>query len=462
MPFVQRSFLVLILLATAACTERGAATPTSAPRGGPPASSLAATVSPSSMPTTPIPTPAPGVQRLGSPTGVAVTWKAPDFQPLAGAKANFGRLGNAVYRIEMPESWNGSLVLWAHGFRGFGTEVSVTSPPQALRETFLKAGYAWAASSYSENGYTPGVGADDTLALKRFFETRYGRPKRTYIGGESMGGNVVALELENYPAEFDGALALCGALGGEEEIDYLVSWSMAAEFASGVSIPIGQGGSGLTLTLLQQIPAALGPPAAPTERGKRFESLIRETTGGPRPFFVEGFKEQYTVNFGFALVDPERATLPVKAATNVGIRYRVAPGLGVSNGEANSGIRRLAADPSARDAVAHPDAVPTTGRISTPLLTLHNTGDLFVPISHEVGYRLNADAAGAGRFLVQRAIRDGGHCRFSDAELTTAWKDLTAWVEEGKVPGGDNLLGELLDIGRTYTNPLRPTDPGTK
>jgi dienelactone hydrolase len=95
-------------------------------------------------------------------------------------------------------------------------------------------------------------------------------------------------------------------------------------------------------------------------------------------------------------------------------------------------------------------------------MTLHNTGDLFVPVAQQQAYRKKVEAAGKGDLLVQRAIRGAGHCNFSDQELTTAWNDLRAWVANGQKPKGDDLSGDLADIGRQFTNPLRPGDPGTK
>src|SRR3990172_11551833 len=63
--------------------------------------------------TTARPIPSPVTFRQ-EPEGV--TLADPSFEALPGARADFGRLGGAVYRIEMPDDWNGRLVLDMHGF----------------------------------------------------------------------------------------------------------------------------------------------------------------------------------------------------------------------------------------------------------------------------------------------------------------------------------------------------------
>lgn len=406
------------------------------------------------------PTVEPG--RVGVPSGAVYTAAPAEFEPLDGATAHTGSLGAAVYRVEMPADWNGDLVLYAHGYRGETTQLTVTNPPRALREELIAEGYAWAASSYSENGYVPGLGADDTLALKREFEAQFGAPARTYLYGESMGGAVIALSLENFADDYDGALAVCGALGGQEVIDYLAAWALLAEYLTGVSLPLGETARNISPTTLLSLSSALGSPESPTEKGAQFLSAIRMLTGGPRPFFLEGMTEQYVANFAYLLVDPTRQLPVTKAATNDGVVYEIEDGLGLDSAALNAAVRRLAADPAVRDAARHPDRVPTTAQISDPLLTLHGTGDLFVPISQEIAYLAKAKAAGTDGNLVQRAIRAPGHCDFSPEELTAAWNDLVAWVEDGARPVGDDLSGDLTDIGMAFTDPLREGDPGTR
>jgi hypothetical protein len=94
------------------------------------------------------------------------------------------------------------------------------------------------------------------------------------------------------------------------------------------------------------------------------------------------------------------------------------------------------------------------------VLSLHTTGDAFVPFSVEQEYRQKVDAAGAGDLLVQRAIRRPNHCEFTRGEITQAFDDLVRWLEQGVKPEGENVLAsELSTLGLKWTSPLRPDDP---
>ncbi|MFN0094471.1 MAG: serine aminopeptidase domain-containing protein [Dehalococcoidia bacterium] len=464
---VVACLLAVWAVAVAGCGENDASTvnpltPTlsSEGRGSPTAASTTTNASPSpaqaaATATPATPTSSTAAKRLGSPSGVPHSVRAPDFRAATGATAKFGQLGGAAYRIEVPADWNGSLVLFAHGIRLTGAEVFVSNPPEPLRQAFLRGGYAWAASSYSENFYVPGIGADDTLALLDFFAKEVGAPRHVYLVGESMGGHITTLLLEQFPDRFDGALAVCGAVAGQEQIDFLVSWLAIAEAVTGMTAPLEQGQAAVAGMLLQSLPAALGSPPNLTPAGQQFASAIQALTGGPRAYFAEGLALQLQPNFGLFLLDPKRERLASAAATNADVAYAIDPAFGLAASDLNAKARRFAADPAKRNAAGHPGAVPTTGKIATPLLTLHNTGDLFVPISQEQSYRRKVEAAGAGQLLVQRAIRAAGHCQFSDQELTQAWADLVGWVEAGKKPAGDDLLGDLFEAGIAFTQPTR-------
>ena len=73
------------------------------------------------------------------------------------------------------------------------------------------------------------------------------------------------------------------------------------------------------------------------------------------------------------------------------------------------------------------------------MLTLHNLGDLFVPVLNQVEYAKRVIAQGKSDLLVQRAIRGVAHCGFTGNELASAFLDLVAWVNGGQKPAGDDF-----------------------
>ena len=69
------------------------------------------------------------------------------FAALSGSTVDTDRwtgvLNNAAYRIEVPKTgWNGKLVMWVHGYRGTGPNLTVDTP--IMRRYLLDNGYAWA------------------------------------------------------------------------------------------------------------------------------------------------------------------------------------------------------------------------------------------------------------------------------------------------------------------------------
>src|SRR5829696_1783595 len=185
---------VLAVLMAAACTGDGSGRSA-------PSSSASTTAS-----NHPLPTPVSVRQEPDN-----VTLADPEFDPLPGARAEVGRLGGAVYQIEVPDHWNGRLVLWMHGFAEFAPEASTGAPD--FRHFLIGNGTAWGASSFSSTSLIPGRAADETAALWDHFVREHDRPKRTYVVGMSMGGWATHIAAERYGNRFDGALGLCGAAG---------------------------------------------------------------------------------------------------------------------------------------------------------------------------------------------------------------------------------------------------------
>lgn len=384
----------------------------------------------------------------------------PAFEALPGARALYGEYEGAGYQIEVPDAWNGEVVYFAHGFRGNPPALTVSVPP--LREYFIANGYAWAASSYSKNGYEPGAGARDTLALRDVFADRVAMPSKSYIYGQSMGGHVVALSLEQYPTAYDGALTECGVVSGHDVLDYFLSWGALSGYFAGVDL------NGLTDdveafggTIRGEIAPRLGSVEEPTAAGSAFANTIKNLTGGERPFFEEGYAQNYAFNFAILVNAVANAGPSNAAAQNLDVSYEIDDGFGITSDKLNEEVARIAPNELYRDPERWPEFADMTGEIERPHLAIHGTGDLFVPISLQQKYRQIVDEAGNGDLLVQRAIRRAGHCAFSQAERVRAFDDLVSWVKTGAKPAGEDLSGDLSDAGRAFTDPLEDDDPGT-
>ena len=393
-------------------------------------------------------------------------WEAddPSFAALAGATARFGRYDGGVYRIEIPDRWNGDLMLWAHGYvddagpQGLRLRVGFPGAGQdgagpTFREHLIASGFAWAASSYRCNGYVPGVGLLDTAALADLVAKTGGRsPTRTYLTGVSMGGHVTLLGMQEFPTRFAAGLAMCPA--GPGEMDFLVAVHAASEAVSGIAV--NNTNREADLARLAEI---YGTPPAYTEKGRQLASIQVETSGGARPFAVDGLVTRFIENVS-AGARVEMREEWSRVATNVHVTYAIDEALGLTATALNARVRRKAIDSGARTAPTYDEVAPFDGRFERPVMTLHGTGDLFVPISLERNLKQAVDAAGRQQLLVQRIIRTPGHCGFSRQEQVQALDDVVKWVREDVRPQGDDVMADLRDAGRTFTNPIRPGDPG--
>jgi len=387
----------------------------------------------------------------------------PTFAALPGAKASFGRYDGGVYRIEIPEKWNGELVLSAHGYvatsgaQGSRLRVGLPGVGQGspFRGHLISQGFAWAASSYHCNGYVPGQGLLDTVALTDLFtKANDGKaPSRIYLTGVSMGGHITLLGMQEFPTTFAGGLALCAS--GPGEMDFLTSVAAAAELITGVAVTEATRAQDVA-----RLTDVLGKPPNYTDKGRQLASIQVQISGGPRPFALDGLEARFTDNAS-TVVSGRGADIWNRVASNSDVRYHVDAGLGLTDAAINERVRRKAADPDARGAQGpFEEAIPFDGRFERPVLTLHGSGDLYVPISLEQSLRHAVDVAGKSSSLVQRIIRSPGHCNFSAAEQADAFDALVEWAHTGKRPEGDDVLGDLTNAGTKFTNPLRPGDPG--
>ncbi|GAC1313901.1 MAG: alpha/beta hydrolase [Chloroflexota bacterium] len=384
----------------------------------------------------------------------------PTFSPLPGATADYGYYSGGAYRIELPDNWNGGLVVFAHGYRGENPDIFVTDSP--IREHLIANGYAWAGSSYRGNGYRPDWGVEDTLTLLDMFVQRHGPTRWAILHGQSMGGHILVATLEQHPGVFQAALAECGVMTGIGEIDFLASYTAAADLLSGVDLLNAPDTETFGARVQHAWIPAMGMPGAYTQRGRQFDSVVKYLTGGDLPYREQGLGQFYLRDLT-PFVDPVKAPSQAPASRAVSTRnvnFAIDPGLGVTSAAINSRVRRFDPAPGTRSLANDPVYADFTGQITVPVISLHNTGDGFVPFKLEQDYRKATLSAGTDTLLVQRAIRRAGHCNFSADERTHAFDDLVAWMESSVAPDGEDVLTpDLANLGLNWTDPLEPDDP---
>src|SRR6266404_5705026 len=116
---------------------------------------------------------------------------------VTGAAANpppeTGTIDGANFKIEMPASWNGTLVLYSHGYVTPGSALVARDAGDPATAAWLLAnGYAIAGYSYSQHG----------------------KPARTIAWGHSLGGIITAGLIQLHPERFAGAIPMCGVVAG--------------------------------------------------------------------------------------------------------------------------------------------------------------------------------------------------------------------------------------------------------
>jgi alpha-beta hydrolase superfamily lysophospholipase len=336
-----------------------------------------------------------------------------------GATANTvdaGVIAGAPYYIEIPAKWNKGLVLHTHGYTPEGAKPPQHAEPvyRTFREVFLSRGFAFAASSYSRQGWAVKEGIEETEALRRYFVAKHGQPAETYITGHSMGGHIAMATLERYPEAYQGGLPLCGPLGAALEFLTAGPFDMLVTFEAIFPGTIGSPYEARAGTA-DRIKAAI---AAHPERSARFaEHYDRNVSQLPGALTL--FHTLLAELKGRAGGEP------------FDNRNRIYAGFG-DDAALNRTVKRYAADQAARDYVRQ-YATPT-GRIADPMLTIQTTSDALVPGTDVTAYDIPAALAGTSDRFVARFVEAEGHCNFTPGQIGNAFDALLAWAREGKRP----------------------------
>jgi len=394
-----------------------------------------------------------------------------------------GVLNGAAYMVEVPATWNGKLVMYAHGYAGEVPGLNVGPP--SIRRYLIENGYAWAASSYSKNSYDVRAGVEDTNALALAFNTiaaANGRtlpaPTRLYITGHSMGGHITgaAIEDETYATarnkvRYHGAVPMCGVMGDVELFNRFAGMQVTAQALAGVpSYPTDKWSEIEGLVRNSLFSTFTAANIAPTALGMKYLSVVENLTGGERPLFDQGvaFGRSFQSAYGtFGSDGTVNGILNRNVLDTNALTYVIDGDAGAS-ATVNASALKLTAAPDAnrlrRDGLRWIPVI--NGEFRVPVVSIHTLGDLFVPFSMQQVYHQRTAAKGNSNWLVQRAIRGASHCDFTVAEQVRAFTDMVAWAEGGPKPAGDDVMTPATVAAPTYgctftDNTLGPDDTGS-
>jgi pimeloyl-ACP methyl ester carboxylesterase len=357
-----------------------------------------------------------------------------DAAPFVWADHVEGTTGpGSQYALYKPVNWNGDVIYFAHGIVDPQLPVALPTGDDAgaIRDGLGAKGFAIAYSSFSENGYDFADGLRRTHQLRGLFTSQYGAPRRSFLLGQSLGSQIVQALAEQYPDQYDGAVALCGVLGGtRKQIDYI--GNVRTEFdlfypnwlpgTSTDNIPVVPGPADVQNAALLALSsdgfAGLGKIAAIDQThlaGINAQQLTQSLITA-LVYHARGLNDFVDRSHGHFLFDNSNTiyTSPV-------------PGLA---GLVNAGIARYSATPDA-NAWLDNNYEPS-GTLRIPMLTLHNFQDPVVPFDAETAYGNKVATAGFSANLVQRRVQNAyGHCTFGAPTTVQTVQDLVNWVTTG-------------------------------
>lgn len=387
-----------------------------------------------------------------------------------GGMSVAGTLDGRAFGIAVPARWNRQAVLFANGYSIPGTPVSVPADPVEKDPSggFLTAayrqGFAVGQSAFDKPAMAVKSGVANTLRLRGWFE-RIGA-RRFYLGGASMGGNIVMALIEQHPNAFVGAMSACGVTGGwDSEVGSLVDLRAAYNFytrgtkyelpgnldisENGVS-PTPPTGFGFARTpwlfwqlkkmsgvMADLFKAARADPSGPEARMVARIASVAKADADPASFI-------FPIMTAMVSMEDMRASFGGVIYGNTGKVYDSPLLSAGEKAKLNAGIQRISSDAPAR--AFGMQWHQSTGRFTTPLVAVHNRHDGLVFAQEAILLRGRVKAAGNEAHLFQlwapslqkdipgTGLKGWAHCGFNPRQAGALWNTLHGWVESGRKP----------------------------
>ncbi len=396
-----------------------------------------------------------------------------------------------AYRIDVPDPWNGTLLVGLDYAAGAG---ATSDSSQAL----LARGYAMAGTTRLVTGWEVTASIANQLTTIDIATRTYGRPTRTIVLGASLGAHTGAATIQARPERFDGAVLMCGGLAGavalwNSKLDAVFTArtllaptdaslpvvGVPADFATtarpawlrilAAAQATPQGRARIALAaVLGQLPTwsdPRKPQPASSDLAGRQQGLYDSLAGGPLPVIGQTMSSRNEI---------ERRS-GGNVSSNVGIDYRQQLARLADRDMVTELYRQAGLDLSAdldalqraprvaADAKAVAWAAPGVwdGKLAVPVLTLNGIGDNISPVAGQAAYEATVRAAGKVDMLRQVYTNSAGHCGFTAAETVVAVETLVERLATGRWgeatnPYTLNARAQSLNLGAARFVPYIP------
>jgi pimeloyl-ACP methyl ester carboxylesterase len=344
--------------------------------------------------------------------------------PAAAASCQDGnQTTGAIYRICMPDSWNGDLVIWAHGY--VDPEEPVAIPEGQLQlpdgtsiiDIATGLNFAFATTSYRYNGLVVPWGIQDVVNLVHVFEQQHGPAGDVILIGASEGGLITAMAVELYPNIFDGGIAVCGPVGDfRSQVRYFGDFRVVFNYFFPGVLP------GDSTSIPQEViddwdtvyvPAIDAAIAADPHAAEQLINVTKAAIDPSDPTTIRTTIMDL-LWYNVHATNDAVAKLYGNPFDNTTRWYSGSD----DDAALNAGIQRFAADPIALQAIKV--YFQTSGKLTNPLVTLHSTGDQIVPAYHEDIYYLKTIQQNSFNKHINISVDRYGHCNVQPIEALYA------------------------------------------
>lgn len=363
---------------------------------------------------------------INAPTKIQTVTTNEDGQTYEGTLVS-----GALYKIWMPDAWNGELVVFAHGYVDPTQPVAIPEGQLTLDDgTYIPdmvtdMGYAFATTSYRANGMVVQEGVSDLKELISQFKEMFPDPKYTYLVGGSEGG-LITIKSAEMTHLYSGGLALCGPIGDfARQVNYIGDFRVLFDYFFPKVLP------GSPIHIPQElidhwndiyVPKILQTISDYPDRTKQLIRCAKAPVDPNDPVTIA-----HTVLgvlwFNVFATNDLIERVGGNPYDNMDRNYHGS----ANDAYLNKNVKRFAADEQALDNLRR--MYDTTGELNVPVITMHTVGDPIVPAWHERLYRNKVFSVLPKFYYDNLFVMRYGHCSFTKEEVLDGFEKLVMKVK---------------------------------